>query len=211
MTEDEVLEILQKVGAFRTGHFVGTSGRHIDTYINKDALFMHPRETSQLCLALAQEFKDDNIEAVIAPAVGGVVLSQWTAYHVSELTGKEVYALFADKDGHGGLVIKRGYDKAIAGKRTLVVEDLLTTGGSLKKAVEIARAAGAEIIGAAAIGNRGQVTREQIGNPPKFLALVDIDLESWDESECELCQAGIPVNTDVGHGKEFLARSQKAR
>lgn len=203
MSEAEVLDLLQDVGAFRSGHFVYTSGRHGDAYINKDALFMHPHETFKLAGAIAENFKDDNIEAVIAPAVAGAILAQWTAYQLSEMTDREVCALYADK-ADGGLVIKRGYDKAIQGKRTLVVEDLLTTGGSLKKVVDAARAAGANIIGAAALANRGGVTKEQVGNPEKFVTLVNIHLESWDAAACELCQNNIPVNTDVGHGKEFL-------
>lgn len=208
MNESQVLEVLQKVGAFRTGHFVGTSGRHTDSYINKDALFMHPRETSQLCLAIAEKFKDANIEMVIAPAVGGVVLSQWTAYHLSELTGKEVYALFADKDGQGGLVIKRGYEKVIQGKRTLVVEDLTTTGGSVKKVIDAARTADAEVVAAIVLGNRGNVTAEMVGNPPVFDQLLNLDLESWEEANCELCKNNIPVNTEVGHGAAYLAKKQ---
>jgi len=209
LSEADALEILQKVGAFRTGHFVFTSGMHGDTYINKDMIFVHPREASALCAGFAERFKDESIEAVIAPAVGGVILSQWTAYHLGEMTRKEVYGLYADKDGEGGLVIRRGYDKMIAGKRALAVEDLLTTGGSLRKVVEAARAAGAHIVGAAAIGNRGGVTKEAVGNPDRFESLVNVHLEQWPEEECELCKSGIPVNTDVGHGREFVARTAK--
>ncbi|OGG92340.1 hypothetical protein A3H16_01330 [Candidatus Kaiserbacteria bacterium RIFCSPLOWO2_12_FULL_53_8] len=209
MTEEEALDLLQRVGAFRTGHFVFTSGQHSDTYINKDMIFVHPRDTSLLCKGFAEAFKDANIEAVIAPAVGAIILSQWTAYHLGEMTGRDVYGLYADKDGEGGLVIRRGYDKIIAGKRTLAVEDLLTTGGSLKKVVEAARAAGANVVGAMAIGNRGGVTREAVGNPERFESLVDVHLEQWPEEECELCKKGIPVNPDIGHGKEFLARQKK--
>ncbi len=206
MTEAEALDLLQRVGAFRTGHFVFTSGQHSDTYINKDMIFVHPREASALCKGFVEKFKDDNIEAVIGPAVGGVILSQWTAYHLGEMTGRDVYGLYADKDGQGGLIIRRGYDQIIAGKRTLAVEDFLTTGGSLRKVVEAARAAGANVVGAIAIGNRGGVTKEAVGNPERFETLVDVDLEQWPEQECDLCKKGIPINTDVGHGKEFLAR-----
>jgi orotate phosphoribosyltransferase len=208
MTEDEVLALLQKVGAFRTGHFVGASGRHLDAYINKDALYPYTRDTSRLCMAMAERFKDKNIEAVIGPAIGAAILSTWTAYHLSKLTGREVYATYADKDGQGGFVIKRGFDQLIKGKRTLVVEDLVTTGGSLKKAIEAAREVGADVVGAIVLGNRGEVTAEMVGNPPVFDQLLNIHLESWDEAECELCEKGIPVNTDVGHGKDFLARKQ---
>ena len=209
MNEDEVLELLQKVGAFRAGHFVLTSGRHAGSYILKDAMYAYTRETSQVCRAMAERFKDAGVEAVIGPAIGAAILAQWTAYHLCELTGREVYGVYADKDGQGGFIIKRGYDQVIKGKKTLVVEDLTTTGGSIKKVVEAARAAGADVVGAIAICNRGEVTKESVGNPPVFGQLLNVHLDSWEAGECELCQGNIPVNTDIGHGKEFLAKKGK--
>jgi orotate phosphoribosyltransferase len=157
---------------------------------------------------MAERFKDANVEAVIGPAIGAAILAQWVAFHLSELTGREIPAVFAEKDGQGGFIIKRGYDQVIKGKRTLVVEDLTTTGGSIAKVVVAASAAGADIVGAIALVNRGDVTKEGVGNPPVFDQLLNLDLESWEESACELCQAGIPVNTDIGHGREFIARNK---
>ncbi|OGG70585.1 hypothetical protein A3F27_03040 [Candidatus Kaiserbacteria bacterium RIFCSPHIGHO2_12_FULL_53_13] len=208
MNEAEVLEVLQKVGAFRAGHFVFVSGLHADTYVNKNAMYPYTREMSKLCRGIAEMFADQNVEAVVGPATGGIILSQWVAYHLSEMSGREVYGVYADKD-EGGFVMKRGYDEVIKGKRTLVVEDLTTTGGSIKKVVEAARAIGADVIGAVAICNRGGVTREAIGNPPIFKSLLNVDLEQWPAKSCDLCRRGIPVNTDVGHGREFLAKKRK--
>lgn len=230
LNEDQVLEILQKVGAFRTGHFVLTSGLHGDSYVLKDAMYAYPREISQVCRETAERFADDNVEAVIGPAIGAAILSQWVAYHLAEIYGREVYSVFAEKDSSakevneekglprlmerlrlrfsgtgGGFIIKRGYDKVIAGKRVLVVEDITTTGGSIRKVVEAARVAGAKIVGVTVIANRGEVTKEMIGNPPKFISLVNLAMEQWPAGECELCQKNIPVNTDIGHGREFLA------
>lgn len=208
MTENKVLEVLQQVGAFRSGHFVFTHGLHSDSYVNKDAIYAYPKETSELCMAMAERFKDNGIEAVIGPAIGAAILSQWTAYHLGELTGTEVHAVYADKDGMGGFVVRRGYDKVIAGKRTLVVEDLTTTGGSIKKVVEASRAVGADIVAAIVLVNRGDVTKEAVGNPPVFDQLVTLHLESWPADECELCERHIPINTEVGHGKEFTKSSK---
>ena len=157
---------------------------------------------------MAERFKDANVEAVIGPAIGAAILAQWTAYHLSELTGRNVFGVYADKDGNGGFVIRRGYDQVIKGKRTLIVEDLTTTGGSLKKVVEAVRAVGGNVVGAIAICNRGSVTKEAVGDPPRFDSLVTLDLEQWPEAECELCKKGIPVNTEVGHGREYLASKQ---
>ena len=206
MDEAQVLEVLQKVGAFRAGHFVFTSGLHADMYVNKDALYPYTTETSRLCREMAGRFRDKNIEAVSGPAIGAAILAQWVAYHLSEMTGHEVYAAGAEKDGEGGFVLRRGYDKIVAGKNVLVVEDLTTTGGSIKKAISAVRAAGGNVVGAIALCNRGDVTKEMIGNPPIFDQLVKLHLEQWPESECELCQGNIPVNTDIGHGKDFLAK-----
>src|SRR3989338_258492 len=206
MTDEEVLELLQKVGAFRAGHFVFTSGLHADTYVNKDALYPYTRETSRLCREMAERFKDKNIEVVLGPAVAAAVLSQWTAYHLTELTGREVYAVYADKDGKDGFIVRRGYDQLIKGKNVLIVEDLTTTGGSIKKVVTVARAGGANVVGAIVLCNRGGVTKEEVGNPEIFDQLLKVELDQWPEADCELCKKGIPVSTDVGHGREFAAR-----
>ena len=208
MTEQEVLETLEKVGAFRTGHFVFTSGRHSDSYVNKDALYTHTHELAKICRSVAERFAKKGIEVVIGPAVGAAILSQWAAYFLSELSGKEVFATFADKDGQGGFIIKRGYEKIITGRKALVMEDLTTTGGSLKKVVDAARAGNADIQAAVVICNRGNVKKEDVGNPPEFVSLVTLELDSWAESECELCEKNIPVNTDIGHGREFMARKK---
>lgn len=206
MDEGAVLRILQDVGAFRAGHFVFTSGLHADTYINKDAIYPHTRAVSQLCLEMATRFAKDDIDVVIGPAYGAIILSTWTAHHLTEMRGRDVYGVYADKAEGGGLVIRRGYDKLIAGKNTLVVEDLTTTGGSIKKVVEAAHAAGARVAGAVAICNRGGVSKEAVGNPPRFESLVHLHLDQWPAEECELCANNIPINREIGHGDQFMKR-----
>ena len=208
MTEDQVLEVLQKVGAFRAGHFVFTSGRHSDTYVNKDALYPYTQDTSILCKEMADLYKDSGVDAVLGPAVAAAILAQWTAHHLTDMMGHDVFAAYADKDGQGGFVIRRGYDKLLAGKKVLIVEDLTTTGGSVKKVVDAARRIGAEIVGAAVLCNRGGVTAEMV-DVPRFDSLVKVELDSWEASECELCKREIPVNTDVGHGKQYLEKKKE--
>ena len=137
MNEQQVLEVLGRVGAVITdSHIVYTKKEptlecpsgwfHGTAYINKDAVYPHTAETSRLCRAIAERFADDKVQVVIAPAIGGVILSQWIAYHLSEMNGHEVFGVFAEKEGtelvsssYGPLppkhedkfVIKRGYDK----------------------------------------------------------------------------------------------------
>lgn len=209
MNEAQVLETLQKVGAFRSGHFVFVSGLHADTYVNKNAMYPYTREMSELCKGIAELFKGQGIDAVVGPSTGGIILSQWVAHHLSDMEGKQIYSTYADKDGEG-FVIKRGYDELIKGKNIIVVEDLVTTGGSLRKVIEAARGAGANVAGAVAVCNRGAVTKEMIGNPPVFHSLLTVHLDQWPEQDCELCAQGIPVNTDVGHGKEYLSKKHAA-
>ncbi|MFH1412725.1 MAG: phosphoribosyltransferase family protein [bacterium] len=206
MSQKEILELFNKVGAIITdSHIVYTSGKHGTAYINKDALFPHNKETSKLCRIIAQKFVKDDVHAVIGPAVGGAILSQWTAYHLSELAEREVLGVYADKVEER-FVIKRGYDKLIANKNVLVVEDVLTTGGSVKKVINATHDAGGNVIGLGVLCNRGNVTTKDLADVPKLFSLVNVNLESWDEADCPLCVDGVPINTDVGKGREFLAR-----
>src|SRR3990167_9525772 len=157
MNEQEVLQVLGKVGAvIADSHIVYTSGKHGTAYVNKDAIYPHTAETSSLCRAIAERFADDNVQVVIGPAIGGVILSQWTAHHLTEMNGHEVLGVYAEKsEGGDNFVIKRGYDKLIAGKNVLVVEDVLTTGGSVRKVIEAVRALGGNVIGLGALCDRG--------------------------------------------------------
>src|SRR3989344_3534887 len=99
MFENKVISILKKVGAVLTDdHFVYTSGKHGSVYINKDAVYPHTEETSQVGKLFAEKFKDLDIDVVTAPAVGGTILSQWTAYHLSKIKNREILSAYTDKD-----------------------------------------------------------------------------------------------------------------
>ncbi|MBI4094500.1 MAG: phosphoribosyltransferase [Candidatus Liptonbacteria bacterium] len=208
MNEQAVLAVLGKVGAVIVdSHIVYTSGLHGTAYVNTDAVYPHTAETSRLSRAIAERFADENVEVVIAPAVGGVILSQWTAHHLSEMNGHEVFGVYAEKsEGGDAFIIRRGYDKLIAGRRVLVVEDVLTAGGSVKKVIEATRAIGGNVIGLGVLVNRGGITPQDVADVPKLAALVSVTLGAWDEAVCPLCKENVPVNTDVGKGREFLAR-----
>ncbi len=208
--EQMILQVLNKVGAVITNsHIVYTSGKHGSAYVNKDAVYPHTGDTEQLCCCLAVEFLHDNVEVVIAPAIGGVILSQWTAHLLTKMSGREVLGVYAEKAESGdSFVIKRGYDKLVAGKNVLVVEDVLTTGGSAKKVIEAVRAIGGNVVGLGVLCNRGGITPQDVADPPKLVALVNVKLDAWDEAGCPLCAQGVPINTDVGKGREYLARKQ---
>jgi orotate phosphoribosyltransferase len=215
MTEEEVLEVLRSVGAIITGsHVVYTSGKHGSAYINKDAVYPDTMETSMLCNEIAGRFERFDVDSVIAPAIGGVILSQWVAYHLTRLnvengnSSKKVFGVYAEKDGNGDFVIKRGYDRFINGKRVLVVEDILTTGGSVKKVIEAVRAVGGSVVGLGVLCNRGGITPEDIGGVQELVPLLNFKLDSWSPLDCPLCKSNVPINTEIGKGREFLASKQ---
>jgi orotate phosphoribosyltransferase len=206
MNRPDVLKVLQAHGALIVdSHIVYTSGKHGSAYLNKDAIYPHTESVSLLCEAIADHFRGFAIEVVAAPAIGGVILSQWVAHHL-QARDCDAIAVYAEKTSDGPFEFRRGYDRLLAGRRVLVVEDILTTGGSLRDVCRAVRSAGGTLVAAAALCNRGGVTAAEVGDPPELFTLCEIPLEAWDESDCPLCARGVPINTDVGKGREFLAR-----
>lgn len=209
-TQTNILAILERYGAVITdSHIVYTSGKHGSTYINKDAVYPHPHIISHLCELIAEYFASYHVEVeiVVAPAIGGVILSNRIAEHLYSLTNFRVLGIYAEKsEDNETFIIKRGYDKLIPGRKVLVVEDVLTTGGSVKKVVEAVRNLDGKVVGVGAICNRGGVKPEDIGNVPKLFSLVNVNLDAWDKEECPLCKQGVPINIEVGKGREYLAK-----
>lgn len=206
----DVISILKKVGAVLTDdHFVYTSGKHGSVYINKDAVYPHTKETSAICRMIAEKFKNKRIDVVAAPALGGIILSQWTAHWLSQLTRTEVLGVYTEKDAEKNQIFTRGYDKLVKGKRVLVIEDLTTTGGSVRKVVDSVRTADGTVVAVAVMVNRDpeHVTAKVVGAP--FWVLGILKAEAFDEATCPLCKKEIPINTTVGHGKKFLSEKRK--
>jgi orotate phosphoribosyltransferase len=202
VADQQVLDIFERVGALLANtHVVYTSGRHGSTYVNKDALYPHTRETAELCGLIAAHFAGAQPEVVAGPTIGGVLLAQWVAHQSPPLPdGRRALAVFAEEQGSSPgstRVFRRGYADLIPGRRVLVVEDILTTGGSARKVIDAVRALGGELVGLGALCNRGGVQAEDLGAPELF-ALLTLALESWDTAECPLCRQGVPLNTRVG-------------
>jgi orotate phosphoribosyltransferase len=208
MNSEAVMRLLADAGALITdSHIVYTSGRHGAAYVNKDALYVHTKATSELCALMADHYDAQEVDVVIGPTIGGVVLSQWVAYHLNaKRSSGETLSLYAEKEGEGEdkkLVIKRGYDLLIPGKKIVVVEDVVTTGGSARKVIESVRALNGNVVALSVLCNRGGIKPADIGDVP-IHALTTVSLDSWAEEECRLCQQGVPINTSVGKGKAFL-------
>jgi len=194
----EVIEILTKVGALMpNGHFVGTSGKHLDTYITKDALLPHTKK-------MAEKAKNYGAEVVVGPALGGIVFSQWTAHHLTQVLGKEILSFYTEKTPDGGQMFTRGYDAKVKGRKVLVVEDTVTTAGSAMKVVRAVQEAGGKVVHVLVITNRDpeHVNSESLGIP--FDSLCDLPLVSYTPEECPMCRDNVPVNVLFGHGKKFL-------
>ncbi|HSX08560.1 MAG TPA: phosphoribosyltransferase family protein [Candidatus Saccharimonadales bacterium] len=207
---DEVIELLKKTGAILAdSHFVGTSGKHFETYINKDALYPHTKETSRMGELFAEKNKELDIDVVAAPALGGIILSTWTAYHLSKLKNKEILSVYTEKNKEKNQVFTRGYDALVKGKNVLVIEDLTQTGGSVKKVIASVRNAGGNVIAVSVMVNKDphNITSETIDAP--FSSLAELEVPSYSEEECPFCEKGIPIDTRVGHGKQYLAANRK--
>lgn len=208
----DALTTLAEVGAIITeSHVVYTSGRHGSAYVNKDALYLHPKATEALCALMAQPYRADEVDVVVGPTVGGVILTQWVAWHLSNArTSGEVLAAYAEEAqaGEGKIrVFRRGYDEFVRDRRVVVVEDLVTTGGSVRQVLDAVRALGGQIQGVSVLCNRGGITGADLGGVPLH-ALTTVALDSWAAAECPLCVQGMPINTTVGKGAAFLASKQ---
>ncbi|OGG26824.1 hypothetical protein A2960_01500 [Candidatus Gottesmanbacteria bacterium RIFCSPLOWO2_01_FULL_39_12b] len=208
MTSDDVLAIFKKTGGYITGsHIVYTSGKHGEAYLNKDAIYPHVAEISAICEEIAKRFQDKNIDVVAAPALGGIILSQWTAYHLSNITKREILGVYTEKTPDKNQIFTRGYDALVKGKRVLIVEDITTTGGSVIKVINSVKNAGGEIIAVCVLVNRDPVNinSQSIGAP--FYPLAEVKMQAWIESDCPLCQKGVPINTTVGKGREYFKKT----
>lgn len=205
--KNPLLDTLSKLGALLTnGHFVYTSGRHGSTYMNKDALYPYTTHVQEVCHALAKPFVAHEIDVVVGPTIGGVILSQWVAYWLTQLGEREVLACYSEeragKLNERERYLGRGYADLARDKRVLVVEDVITTGGSVRQVVEAIRGIGGNPVAISALCNRGKVSAEEVGNVP-VSALLDLDFTSWESADCPLCAQGIPINTNVGKGAKL--------
>lgn len=203
----DILIVLKRTGALLTGsHFVYTSGAHGPAYINKDLLYTHTDEASLVGKEFAKRVVDLPIEVVAAPAIGGIVLTQWTAYHLSRFKKKEVLSVYTEKTDLGEQVFTRGYEKFVKGKNVFVVEDLTSTGSSVKKVIGSVRNAGGNVIQVGVMVDRSPIDRPMtddiIGAP--FFALGRFPVELYKADSCILCAKNVPINIQAGHGKKFL-------
>jgi orotate phosphoribosyltransferase len=182
MTEADVLTLFRHSGALLEGHFKLSSGLHSSGYLQCALVLMRPKDATALGAALAARVQALGATLVLSPALGGIVIGQDVA------RGLDVPALFAERVD-GTLTLRRGFTIAPT-ERVLVVEDVVTTGGSTRETIEVARQAGATVVGACAIVDRSG------GNPGldvPFHALLPMALPTYAPESCPLCAQGLPV------------------
>lgn len=190
LTKQQIMNMLEETHAVMHGHFLLTSGLHSPMYVEKFNVLQHPKYTEQLCQAMAEAFKDDNIELVIGPMTGGILL----AHEVGKTLGTR--ALFTERDG-GKMQLKRGF-QIPEGARVLVVEDIVTTGGSVFEVMQTIREHGGNVVGVALMVDR---SGGKVDFGVKTQALLTLDVTTYRPEECPLCKQGLEFTKRGRTGK----------
>lgn len=182
MQAEDVMARFRRTGALLEGHFVLTSGLHSPNYLQCALVLQHPREAEVFAQAIAKRFAGQRIETVAAPAIGGIIIG----YEVARALGAR--SIWTERES-GTMTLRRGFSLR-AGESVLVVEDVMTTGGTTRETVEVMRAAGASVVGAASIIDRSG-GRADVGVPR--IALATLDVPALAPSACPACQRGEPA------------------
>lgn len=182
LTEEALLNIFKKTEALLSGHFLLTSGRHSNVYFQCAKVLQYPQYNQDVCTTLAEHFRSFEIDTVIAPAIGGIVVGQEVA---RQLNKRFIFAEREEKK----LNLRRGFSLA-KGERVLVCEDVVTTGGSVFEVIDIVKASGAVPVGVGFIVDRSN-GKVQFGVPQK--SVISLEAISFEPENCNLCKENIPL------------------
>lgn len=182
MTQDEMVDLLRESGAMLQGHFLLSSGMHSDRYIEKFRLLERPEYTERCCRELARRFGREKPQVVIGPTTGGVIL----AYETARILG--VRGIFAEREGEAR-TLRRGFSIE-PGERVLLVDDVMTRGGSVREMIDLIRRLGGDLVGIGLLVDRSS---ERIDFGVRTEALCRLRIEAWDPAECPQCAAGVPL------------------
>jgi orotate phosphoribosyltransferase len=181
-TQEHLLTLFKQTGALLNGHFQLTSGLHSPRYLQCARVLQYPEHAEWIGRALAEGFADERIDVVVAPAIGGIIVAHETARAVG------CRALFTERE-NGLMMLRRGFELN-RGERALVVEDVVTTGGSTRETIDAVTAAGGVVIGAGSIVDRSNGATD-VG--VRRASLLILDVPAYDPSRCPLCEEGIPA------------------
>ncbi|MDE5991392.1 MAG: orotate phosphoribosyltransferase [Clostridia bacterium] len=179
MTQEQALNCYKQTGAILKGHFRLTSGRHSDTYMQSAKLFIDTKQSEIVCKALAEKLAGEKIDLVVSPAVGGILMG----YEVARQLG--VPNIFAERE-NGEMTLRRGFSVE-KGAKVVVVEDVVTTGGSVKEVVKLVQELGAEVVAVASLVDR---SNGAVDFGVKYVNLISMEVVSYDPEECPLCKEG---------------------
>lgn len=200
ISPEEVEELFRASGALLEGHFVLSSGRHSPRYLEKFQVLQWPQRTERLCAAIVERVRGIAIDTVAGPTTGGIIL----AHEVGRQLGTR--AVYAERSDTGtGRTFRRGF-RLEPGERVLVVDDIMSTGGSMQETVEAVRAAGATVVAAAVLVDRSGGAARGSGIP--HFALWEVAMESYDPASCLQCAAGEPVQRP-GTTPQATGRAQR--
>jgi orotate phosphoribosyltransferase len=190
--DESILDVFRRAGALLEGHFLLTSGLHSPKYLQCAQVMKDPVVAERLCRQLAEAFAGKRVECVIGPAIGGILV----AYELARALG--VPAIFTERQD-GTMMFRRGFG-VDPGQRVLLVEDVVTTGGSLREVEDLVRAAGAEVAGVAALVDR--TSGRDAGFTAPLVSLVKVDVPTYAAEECPLCRQGLPITKPGRTGKK---------
>jgi orotate phosphoribosyltransferase len=182
--EEDVLRLLERCGALQQGHFLLSSGLHSPQYVQCALLLQDPEATARVCAALVRPFRDSGVQVVAGPAIGAIPLVYEAA---RQLRARGIWTERVE----GRMQLRRSF-RVAPGERVLVVEDVVTTGGSAREVVELMRQLRADVVGVASLVDRTGGIDPGFGVP--FTSLVRLELAAYDPVHCPLCQAGMPLH-----------------
>lgn len=182
MNESEVRQLFIDTGAILEGHFLLTSGLHSPLYVEKFQVLQYPEHTAKLCAALAEKFTGDNVELVVGPVTGGVLLAHEVGKSLS------TRAIFTERE-NGKMTLRRGF-MIKPGERVLIVEDIVTTGGSVQEVIDVVREHNGVPVGVGMLVDRSG-GKADFGIPMQ--ALLHLSVPTYKPEDCPLCQQGQPI------------------
>ncbi len=196
-TDQKIVDILKRVGMITEGHFIGKkSGKHFHTFIDKDKLLAQPRELSKICKIFAKKIHSEigNIDTVVGPVSGGALVASWVASYLSELSDREVNAVYLDKNGQNKSCLRSKYRGFIKERKVLVVDDVIRTGSTLMRAAEIVQKSGGYVVMLGAILNRNpsMIIGETLGFP--LIVGVDFEEKGYEKNEIPQWLQKIPLD-----------------
>ncbi len=182
MSTTALLDVFTSTGALLQGHFKLTSGLHSNTYFQCAKVLQHPEHLMEICRLIVSNFNRDEIDTVISPAVGGIVVGTEVGRQM------DVKTIFAERK-NGEMTLRRGFGLS-AGERVLIVEDVVTTGGSVAEVIDLATRAGATVAGVGSVVDRSNGT---VKLAERQCSLLTLDVQNYEPGNCPLCKSGVPL------------------